>query len=169
MGPIWRRQDPGGPHVGPMNFDIWVGHDDWGPLTYHRLTLIPTWISNHLSGKWNYSFIHKPQQLHHWSLWMDKLFRLTLYNGRNDLLMVMMTGCIDVILSFVSGKSTDRHNLSMISIASIDVVYYLLYFSRVLIIDVHGMLRLNWYPLNNGWKLHNIISWTFISAVLHVN
>ena len=25
MGPIWGRQDPGGPHVGPMNFDIWVG------------------------------------------------------------------------------------------------------------------------------------------------
>ena len=24
MGPIWRRQDPGGPHVGPMNFAIWV-------------------------------------------------------------------------------------------------------------------------------------------------
>ena len=24
MGPIWGRQDPGGTHVGPMNFDIWV-------------------------------------------------------------------------------------------------------------------------------------------------
>ena len=24
MGPIWDRQDPGVPHVGPMNFDIWV-------------------------------------------------------------------------------------------------------------------------------------------------
>ena len=23
MGPIWSRQDPGGPHVGPMNFAIW--------------------------------------------------------------------------------------------------------------------------------------------------
>ena len=23
MGPIWGRQDPGGPHVSPMNFDIW--------------------------------------------------------------------------------------------------------------------------------------------------
>ena len=22
MGPIWDRQDPGGPHVGPMNFVI---------------------------------------------------------------------------------------------------------------------------------------------------
>ena len=24
MGPIWGREDPGGPHVGPMNFVIWV-------------------------------------------------------------------------------------------------------------------------------------------------
>ena len=24
MWPIWGRQDPGGPHVGPMNFAIWV-------------------------------------------------------------------------------------------------------------------------------------------------
>ena len=24
MGPIWGRQDPGGSHVGPMNFTIWV-------------------------------------------------------------------------------------------------------------------------------------------------
>ena len=24
MGPIWGRQDPGGLHVGPMNFAIWV-------------------------------------------------------------------------------------------------------------------------------------------------
>ena len=23
MGPIWGRQDPGGPHVGPMNFIMW--------------------------------------------------------------------------------------------------------------------------------------------------
>ena len=25
MGPIWDRQDPGGPNVGPMNFAIWEG------------------------------------------------------------------------------------------------------------------------------------------------
>ena len=24
MGPIWGRQDPGDPHVGPMNFAIWA-------------------------------------------------------------------------------------------------------------------------------------------------
>ena len=26
MGPIWGRQAPGGPHVGPMNFAIWGFH-----------------------------------------------------------------------------------------------------------------------------------------------
>ena len=24
MGPIWGRQEPGGPHVGAMNFVIWT-------------------------------------------------------------------------------------------------------------------------------------------------
>ena len=27
MGPIWGRQDPGGPHVGPMNLAIWDVND----------------------------------------------------------------------------------------------------------------------------------------------
>ena len=30
MGPIWGRQDPGGPHVGPMNFAMW---DDIPPVS----------------------------------------------------------------------------------------------------------------------------------------
>ena len=32
MGPIWGRQDPGGPHVGPMNLAIWgtmACHEQW--------------------------------------------------------------------------------------------------------------------------------------------
>ena len=32
MGPIWGRQDPGGPHVGHMNFAIW---DDMASILYH--------------------------------------------------------------------------------------------------------------------------------------
>ena len=27
MGPIWGHQDPGGLHIGPMNFAIWVQKD----------------------------------------------------------------------------------------------------------------------------------------------
>ena len=33
MGPTWGRQDPGGPHVGHMNFVIWVLNGGWG-LSY---------------------------------------------------------------------------------------------------------------------------------------
>ena len=35
MGPIWGRQDPGGPQVGPMNFAIWeLIHRLWGLVQY---------------------------------------------------------------------------------------------------------------------------------------
>ena len=33
MGPIWGRQDPGGPRVGAMNLAIWVV--TWGTGSYH--------------------------------------------------------------------------------------------------------------------------------------
>ena len=36
MGPIWGRQDPGGPHVGPMNFAIWVVLGNLGPESIER-------------------------------------------------------------------------------------------------------------------------------------
>ena len=29
MGPIWGRQDPGGPHVGLMNFAVCVTFHSW--------------------------------------------------------------------------------------------------------------------------------------------
>ena len=35
MGPIWGRQDPDWPHVGPMNFAIWV-----------RLLILPLYYEN---------------------------------------------------------------------------------------------------------------------------
>ena len=37
MGPIWGRQDPGGPHVGPMNFAIWNLYKHNYVHGYHRL------------------------------------------------------------------------------------------------------------------------------------
>ena len=42
MGPIWGRQDPGGPHVGPVNFAIWsVIHHYTTRFTLEKLSLIP--------------------------------------------------------------------------------------------------------------------------------
>ena len=37
MGPIWGWQDPGGPHVGPMNFAIWVYFHFRGSGQYSEL------------------------------------------------------------------------------------------------------------------------------------
>ena len=35
MGPIWGRQDPGGPRVGPMNFAIWETYSQVRGPIYH--------------------------------------------------------------------------------------------------------------------------------------
>ena len=40
MGPIWGRQDPGGPHVGPMNFAIWVEFKLYLEGTYFQTIMI---------------------------------------------------------------------------------------------------------------------------------
>ena len=39
MGPIWGWQGPGGPHVGPMNFAIWVSYD-----RHQMWSLMPFWF-----------------------------------------------------------------------------------------------------------------------------
>ena len=36
MGPTWGRQDPGGPHVGPMNLAIWDIEAETKRLNFHR-------------------------------------------------------------------------------------------------------------------------------------
>ena len=38
MGSIWGQQDPGGPHVGPMNFVIWDNQPYNDILCYGRWT-----------------------------------------------------------------------------------------------------------------------------------
>ena len=40
MGPIWGRQDPGGPHVGPMNVAIWVYILHWFVLQVLKMKSI---------------------------------------------------------------------------------------------------------------------------------
>ena len=54
MGPIWGRQDPGGPHVGPMNFAIWAGDtrsQDISSyntdLVFPRITQVPHNFTTH--------------------------------------------------------------------------------------------------------------------------
>ena len=45
MGSIWGRQDPGGPHVGPMNLAIW-GQTQWS-LTHYVVLWVMEWEVSH--------------------------------------------------------------------------------------------------------------------------
>ena len=61
MGSIWGQQDPGGPHVGPMNFSIGDVLPNQSPEIMTPLTLCEThhFVQNVLwicYGYWNYSF-----------------------------------------------------------------------------------------------------------------
>ena len=50
MSPIWGQQDPDGPHVGPMNFAIWVIIPCSGPiLTFVWLTTVVDKLTSHVS------------------------------------------------------------------------------------------------------------------------
>ena len=48
MGPIWDRQDPCGPHVGPMNFAIWRTH---GCTSVHAISTYTIYASNNTHNK----------------------------------------------------------------------------------------------------------------------
>ena len=52
MGPIWGQQDPGGPHVGPMNFVVWVVLH----MLYHKISplfcIALMWLHDYISLKY---------------------------------------------------------------------------------------------------------------------
>ena len=50
MGPIWGRQDPGGPHVGPMNLVIWEYIHTLSNLSNHGGLVLLIWIRSLLQG-----------------------------------------------------------------------------------------------------------------------
>ena len=45
MGPIWGWQDPSGPHIGPVNFAIWVPFWFWIILLVSQMALLDTCIN----------------------------------------------------------------------------------------------------------------------------
>ena len=60
MGPIWGRQDPGGPHVGPMSLAIWANIDN---QSFHS-TVLAKQHTNTLYRDlliWYFSLTHWPQ------------------------------------------------------------------------------------------------------------
>ena len=46
MGPIWGRQDSGGPHAGPMNFAIWEGHRKYRIIIHHQASQLFNLVSD---------------------------------------------------------------------------------------------------------------------------
>ena len=57
MGPTWGRKDPGGPHVGHMNFIIWEPHCDisnWNSIEFEYIYTYIYSIEFHLDvSQWN--------------------------------------------------------------------------------------------------------------------
>ena len=50
MGPTWGRQDPGGPHVGPMNLVIWfMTSEKWRKLYEFKIKIKMTVIALNIS------------------------------------------------------------------------------------------------------------------------
>ena len=48
MGPIWGRQDPGGPYIGPMNFSIWDVFARVNISAKYRFSLSFHWDISHI-------------------------------------------------------------------------------------------------------------------------
>ena len=80
IGPIWGRQDPGGPHVGPMNFVIWVCHGEKlssctkGYRNNAALIVMPK----------NQVFFEAPLNNAWWCHGMETFFALMFVCGRNS-------------------------------------------------------------------------------------
>ena len=76
MGPIWGRQDPGGPHVGPMNFAIsgtCSDHSLYG-LCQWESTLQRNVVSHWLSPYREWSLICTEQPLEYAKLFVVHIF-----------------------------------------------------------------------------------------------
>ena len=77
MGPIWGQQDPGGPHVGPMNFVIW---DGMGDLGQHRLSNCLPWTNaDQLPSLWT---ILSP-------LPVENMLMLAMYMHKNSMFQII--------------------------------------------------------------------------------
>ena len=72
MGPIWGRQDPGGAHVGPMNFAIWVLQSYFTSLVLgtSKLTLFLPYLEARWFLIWTQTQAMRPlETAHHWATW----------------------------------------------------------------------------------------------------
>ena len=75
MGPIWGRQDPGGPHVGPMNFAIW-GSLNFSLINSHEVSFNAALCLSMKMFAFSFKF--------HWSL-----FQLGPFNDKGKLVQAV--------------------------------------------------------------------------------
>ena len=89
MGPIWGRQDPGGPHAGPMNFAIW--DCKWSAPMMSRYV----WWSNCCSGSpWANTIIYS----YAWRILLNMsinfcLYRINFSVKRSNIRTVVVFAC----------------------------------------------------------------------------
>ena len=88
MAPIWDRQDPGGPHVGPMNCAIWEGSgmvQNWQPVIILTLNMRgPSYLGLTRSISWLLMpwLLTSPGHQQPW-YWLCRIGRFLYYLGKD--------------------------------------------------------------------------------------
>ena len=99
MGPIWGRQDPGGPHVGPMNFAIWARFRE---LNHH-------WFRQWFVDKRRQAMIHNNVDFQEWD-------SMRIYAIEFKEMLVKSTFAVWLLMGSAGAPST---NIIIIVISSI--------------------------------------------------
>ena len=114
MGPIWGRQDPGGPHVGPMNLAFWVvtTHYRVWPLYWNFMKhsvylnfwrlrfwmfLNYIWVINNFINRQCATYIRDLMVCLKWRLgWLDTILhkKIILYWSSNPILSIIFNWLI---------------------------------------------------------------------------
>ena len=77
MGPIWGRQDPGGPYVGPMDFAIW------------GYTLFGLMVKDHSQ---KFLHIEEVPNCRDWNWSVNQLRNQNIYSAHVDNISIMWLG-----------------------------------------------------------------------------
>ena len=84
VGPIWGRQDPGGPHVGPMNFAIWEDALLFANHLYPWIIgtcCVMAKLTMFVDNEWKFvSFQHRQYAV----MWLFHVFHLSFVNHMCD-------------------------------------------------------------------------------------
>ena len=79
MGPIWGRQNPGGPHVGPINLAIWDNIDIVIP---NVLVFVPEVMSHLINVHWHSQLAYFWDIMVIINLFLEKILPFCAKNGK---------------------------------------------------------------------------------------